>query len=185
MHRNRELLLGIMNPVLRGAAVSGDWWEVSGAICLDHVEDASIGEVYDGDSVSSGSPWTIAVRFAKGDDSNAYVFDSLTGRIIFGYDGAGKNGFFDGEWHDAGLFDNDDHVYILVSDGSDIQAYRDNVAQGASKSSSVGIGGTTRWFARYYDNGGDCEGDKIAGAVYSSALTDSQRASLGTAMNAL
>lgn len=169
-------------------APSYSWWQASGAIpdanIKEHVELPSIGQNYAGGTLSGA--WTIAVKSAwPGAGNSSYVFDAQTGRVILGYFDANNNGFQAGaSFSNIGLFaDTNTHVYFLLSDGTNVQAYRDNVAVGSSVTGANDIGGVAKWRTSFDANATrNWENEVPRAAIYSIALDVTQRAALYTSM---
>lgn len=173
---------------LMGRPASGSWWLASNTIpaanVLEYVEAPAQGQLYAGADATGA--WTVAFRttYVTG---NGYVIDSETGRLIIGIAGGGERGFYPGtgSWTNYDLFVTADAVYYVISDGSNIQAYRDNGAIGAARASGVNIGGQTRWRSLYNNGALAVWMPAIPrAAVYNIALSEAQRAALYTAMAA-
>lgn len=173
--------------IKRKASASYSWWQAAGTIpdgnIKEHVENPTYGQAYTGGTMASA--WTLAIRttFVV---SSGYALDSQSGRFAAGYIGATQNGFYAGSWANLSLFQEGvDAVYFFVSSGSEIQAYRNNVAVGSPTTSAVDIGGTTSWRS-VYDNSTLFRWLAAIprGALYNIALDSTQRASLYTSMSA-
>ena len=190
------LVPGKIGPVaLGGAAASSDWWLASGTIALanvlEHVENPAARQLYAGADATGA--WTVSFRTNLASLPVAGIqimaFDSQTGRIGAGILIDGSNGLgVEGLPYNRGLFATGDHIYMICSSGSSIQAYRDNSAIGSAIDSGVNFGGTVRWRSRYIDNSGiwyDWPVAFRAVHVANVALDATQRAALHAAMMAL
>ena len=188
-----------MRTGTRRAVVYGgkrpDWWLASGTIALanvlEYVENPAARQLYAG--AEAASAWSVSFRTSMESipNSTIFPFDAQSGRLIVGLDyyaSVLSNGVFVGAWNNLGLFAIGDHSYMIVSDGSNIQCYRDNGAVGSAIVSNINIGGTTRWRSRYVDLTGNWYDWPVAlraGHVANVALDATQRAALHTAMMAL
>ncbi len=175
-----------------GISLPTNWWLGGGTIdaanVIEHPENIVQRTTYTGAALNTA--WTISLRcnLAALPTSTAIAFDSQNGRFIIGLN-IPENGFHDATaWRNITLFATGDHTYMLESDGTNIQAYRDNVAVGTAYASPVNISATTttRWGSRYADGGGSTWYDWPvvirAGHIANIALGATKRAGLHATM---
>lgn len=175
------------NLLLFGGAA---WWLAGGTIpaanIKEHVENPAIAQAYAGGTCADA--WSVSFRtnLVSLPTPDSYAFDSATGRVIIGLNTTGpSNGFYlNTNWRNVTLFATGDHTYMLISDGTQAQAYRDNVAIGAVIVGTQDIGSTTRW--RSHNNTTSTWAEALRAAhVADIALNATQRAALHAAMMAL
>ncbi len=185
-----------MTPRVNGARVAArcaatPWWRAANTIpdanVLEHVENPGARQAYAGASATSA--WTVAFRTnLTSITNNLIAFDAETGRLVIGTGAGGENGFFyAGAWANIALFDPGDHTYMIISSGSNVQAYKDGAAVSTPRASTIDIGGVCRWRSRYVDNAGAWLEWPVAiprGMVANIALDATQRAALHTSLMA-
>lgn len=186
-------LYGTIGPVaLAGGAAAADWWLANNTIdianVLEYVENPAARQLYAG-AAATGA-WSVSFRTNLASlVIESIAFDTLTGRVFAGVrNSLGNNGVFIAGWTNNSLFDTGDHSYMLVSNGSAIQCYRDNSAISTPIATANNIGGTTRWRSRQDTDGISWYDWPVAiraGHVANVALDATQRAALHTAMMAL
>lgn len=189
-----DLGLIFINPAIQIPTFPRNaWWFADGAIpasnVMEHVESPTTGQSYAGAAIASGQPWTVAAKSTSfvPSSTSRYIIDTQAGRMVLGISSAANYGFFNGTvWTNVAIFpDTAIHIWFLVSDGANIQAYLDNVATGASSASAVGFAasGATRW-RRAYDNTttSDWANGVTKGSIYNIALTATERLALYTSM---
>jgi len=162
------------------------WWLANHTIAagnvLEHVTLPAQSQAYAGASVADGSPWSVAM-YGTWDSatSQQYAFDSQDGRVIIGND-LTDNGFYVGDtWKDIDLFaDESLHTIFVISSGSSVQAYRDNVAVGTALAKNNGLAqtGATVWRDRFAAPARLWTDDIVRAAIYDIALSTGQRAAL-------
>lgn len=170
---------------------SGVWYTANGAIPLtniaEYVVNPMAGQLYGGVALSDA--WSISFRttLASVPASN-FAFDSEIGRIVLGII-SGNNGYYvPAGWQNIGLFTTGDHTYMLISTGSSVQAYRDNVAIGAAVADGVNLQSVSisRWRSNYSSAASNVWPSAIvAGHIANIALDAMQRSALHMAMMAL
>lgn len=173
-----------------GGGRNVDWWLAAGTIplanILEYVENPAARQLYAGAGATGA--WSVSFRTNLASvPFQAFGFDAETGRLGVGVDPLG-NGIRDGVgWNNRTLFAIGDHSYMVISDGSNVQCYRDNSAAGSAVATSNNIGGTVRWRSRFADASGwyDWPVAIRAGHVANVALDATQRAALHAAMMAL
>lgn len=166
------------------------WWSANGVLDLatvkEYIELPVQGQLYVGGGMTGA--WTVAIRTTWDGVVTAteeFLLDSEFGRFVTGINSVGVNGFFAGSWVEKGLYNTSDSVYFLVSNGTSIQAYRNNVAMGTAVTSSVDFanGGSTRWRSRYTSGSEFPWTNPVQRAsVYNIALDSTQRQALYNAM---
>lgn len=174
--------------------MNAPWWLASGTISAsnveEHVELPSQGQLYAGGAIANGQPWSVVARgnscsTTTSDGTSDYIFDSESGRVVLGISSAALYGFFATAWAQRSLYpDGNVYTWFLISDGSNVQAYLDNSAVGASQASGTGLAnsGSTRWRTDYVGTGAIWDQAVAKAAVYNIALDSTQRAALYTAM---
>jgi len=179
-----------MGPNAFGSGAAADWWLAAGTIALanvlEHVENPAARQLYAGAAATDA--WSVSFRTNLADvPVSAMAFDCQDGRIGTSTDGG--NGLNFGAGASAiSLFVDGDHSYMVVSSGSSVQAYRDNVAIGSAVSSTVNITAPMRWRSRFFglsENWYEWPVAIRAGHVANVALDATQRAALHAAMAAL
>jgi hypothetical protein len=178
-----------MTQMGMATAAAIDWWLAGGipaANVVEHVENPTQGQAYAGGTLSTA--WSVSFRtnLASVPTIDSYAFDSATGRVIIGTNGTGpQNGFYISlNWRNVVLFATGDHTYMLISDGSQVQAYRDSVSVGIAIAGNMDIGGTTRW--RSHNNTSSVWAAAMRSAhVANIALDATMRAGLHASMMAL
>ncbi len=167
-----------------GAAAALDWYLAGGipaANVVEHVENPTQGQAYGGGAIAAA--WTVSFRTnLASTPSSVYAFDCQSGRLIIG--AGDSNGIYAGSWRELGLFTTGDHTYMIVSNGTTIQAYRDNVATGSAVTASTDIGGTVKWRSSYA-SGANWPVALRAGHVANVGLDATMRAGLHASMMAL
>jgi len=133
--------------------------------------------------------WTVVARTNPASlPTGFYLFDSETGRVFLA-PGVVPAGYSPQGTNTTPLLTTGDHTYMLVSSGTQLQAYRDNAAIDGAVNSTVDIGGVTRWGSRYTPTGGvnwfDWPVPVPGAAIYNIALDSTQRAALHTSLMAL
>lgn len=163
------------------------WWlaggTISGSNVKEHVELPAAGQLYAGGAITGA--WTLAVRTTWNGSNGQFIFDSQLGRMVLGVDGAGSKSIFVGTWQNSAVLNASDSVYFLVSDGANIQAYRNNSAVGSAVASAADIGNTglTAWRSRYDNSASTPWATPVPrGAVYDIALDSTQRPALYASM---
>lgn len=175
------------------ADLISQWWRGNGTITaanvLEHVEVPSVGQLYVGTAVASGQPWSVAIRswsYLASANVTRSLFDSETGRILLGISTSANYGLYTTAWNVRALFGTAaDQVWFIVSDGTTITVYLNNVVVGATIASTNGlaVSGSTRWGSSYSGAGSGPWNNPIkGGAVYNVALTTAQRQALYLAM---
>lgn len=164
------------------------WWLAGGTISAaqiaEYVENPAAGQLYAGGTLVDA--WTVSLRtnLATLDVADyELAFDAENGRFYV-FIRPIQNGFFP-NGNAINLFATGDHSYMLISDGSGVQAYRDNSAIGAGVATPVDIGGAVRWRSRYSGDSYFWPVAIRAGHVANIALDATQRAALHASMMAL
>ena len=182
-------------PIARRRAASVGWWDGNATIplanVLEYVENPAARQLYAGPSATGA--WSVSFRTnllsAPTVGQTAFAFDAQTGRLGIGYGGAVlvEGIFITLTWYADDLIITGDHSYMIVSDGTNIQCYRDAVAHSTAITNGVDIGGAVRWRSRHADIGSWYEWPVAirAGHVANVALNATQRAALHAAMMAL
>ena len=189
---------GVGKTAIKHGQPASGWWLAGGAIqpinVLEHVENPANRQPYAG--AAANGAWSVSFRtdmLELGLGTGKYTFDCFeapTNRIGIGTaTGAGnENGLIaGGPFVNVLLFATDDHSYIVVSNGTNIQCYRDGAAVGAPIASTSKIAGIARWRSRYVISGTwfDWPYALRAGHVANIALDAQQRTALHAAMMAL
>lgn len=174
-----------------------DWWLALGTISSGNVEEyveaPTQGQsVSNSVSVANGSPWTVFYRtnatsltvdeiafsvVTTGGTGSGWVRGQLTS--------GGTNRILADSNEIAGIFSTGTHDYMIVCDGSQVSAYRDNTLINAPASYAKGISGTesdSRWRS---GSGGlqPWTPSFPQAAIYDIALSSTQRASVPAAID--
>lgn len=182
---------GIFAPsVFAEGQNAAPWYLAGGTIdianVLEWVENPAKRQLFVGGTATGA--WTIAVRTSIAIAENRFALDSQTGRVVLGFSATLQNGFYvGGGWNDVALFpiDGAEYIYFLISDGANVQAYRDGATVGGAVVGATDFnnGGVTRWRGAYTNNSAwDWLAEVPLGAVYNIALDATQRAGLLAAM---
>jgi hypothetical protein len=171
---------------------AGDWWLGLGTITAgqvaEHVTTPTQGQAYAGAAVADSSPWSIFFQTnittllaspaeclfqTLVDSDNTWSIQSdLPGVSEFTIKDAGAEVHITSGWFATGLAN-----YFVVSDGTTVTVYRENVSKGAVTSSQGFYATGAKWRSRT-TGAGTWTPTVPYGAIYNIALDSTKRAAI-------